>query len=140
MHVGGTLTVSAGIGLLVHTPGNFARELLVLRGRWNGFCREVGALVRCNVELRDMNLTVPATDEREVEVVASGLPLQHGAQLAIDVTLRSALTSFGTACTNARGKFTVALFVRVLLRPCQPYHGTQGMDCHGGSQRDGSRF
>ena len=46
---------------------------------------------------------VPAMDEREVEVVASGLPLQHGAQLAIDVTLRSALTSFGTACTNAAG-------------------------------------
>ena len=34
MHVGGTLTASAGIGLPVNTPGNFARELLVLRGRW----------------------------------------------------------------------------------------------------------
>ena len=67
--------------------------------------REVEALVRRNV-MRDMNVTVPATDEREVEVVASGLPLQHGAQLAIDVTLRSALTSHGTACTactNAAG-------------------------------------
>ena len=56
-------------------------------------CREAGALVRCNVKLRDMNVTVPATDEREVEEVASGLLLQHGAQLA----------SFGTACTNAVG-------------------------------------
>ena len=71
-------------------------------------CREAGALVRCNVKLRDMNVTVPATDEREVEVVASELPLQHGAQLAIDVTLRSAPTSFGTACTNAAGA-TVAV-------------------------------
>ena len=35
-------------------------------------CREAGALVRCSVEVRDMNVTVPATDEREVEVVASG--------------------------------------------------------------------
>ena len=66
-------------------------------------CREAGALVRCNVKLRDMNVMVPAMDEREVEVVASGLLLQHGAQLAIDVTLRSALTSFGIACTNAVG-------------------------------------
>ena len=41
-------------------------------------CREVGALVRCNIQLGDMNLTVPATDEREMKVVASGLPLQHG--------------------------------------------------------------
>ena len=29
-------------------------------------CREAGALVRCSVEVRDMNVTVPATDEREV--------------------------------------------------------------------------
>ena len=29
----------------------------------------------------------------------------------------------------------MALFSRVLLRSCQPYHGTQGMDCYGGPQR-----
>ena len=58
-------------------------------------CREAGARVRCNVKLRDMNITTPATDEREVEVVASGLPLQHGAQLAIDS--RSAAHSPPTA-------------------------------------------
>ena len=39
-----------------------------------------------------------------------------------------------------RGSFSVALFARDLLRPCQPYHGTQGMDCYGGSPTDGSRF
>ena len=49
-------------------------------------CREAGAVVRTNVLLRDMNITVSARDERKVEVLASGLPLNHGAQLAVDVT------------------------------------------------------
>ena len=38
-------------------------------------CREAGATVRTNTLLRDMNLCVPA-----------GLPLHHGAQLAVDIT------------------------------------------------------
>ena len=38
--------------------------------------------------------------EREVEVLASGLPLQHGSQLAVDVTLRCALTACGRARPN----------------------------------------
>ena len=53
-------------------------------------CREAGAVVRTNVLLRDMNITVSVLDERRVDVLASGLPLNRGAQLAIDVTLRSA--------------------------------------------------
>ena len=64
-------------------------------------CREAGAVVRCNVKLREMNVTVAANDELEVEVLASGLPLEHGAQLAVDVTLRSAVTASGRACPNA---------------------------------------
>ena len=36
----------------------------------------------------------------EIEVVASGLRLRHGAQLVVDVTLRTATTSCGVACTN----------------------------------------
>ena len=43
----------------------------------------------------DMNIAVPADDARAVEVLASGLPLFHGAQLAVDITLRSALTATG---------------------------------------------
>ena len=43
-----------------------------------------------------MNVTVPATDEREVEVVASGLPLQHGGP-AGDRTSHSAVHSLLTA-------------------------------------------
>ena len=57
--------------------------------------------MRQNVMLREMNVTVSALDERRVEVLASGLPLNHGAQLAIDVTLRSALTAGGAPRTNA---------------------------------------
>ena len=36
-------------------------------------CREAGATVRVNVKLRDMNVAVSALDEREVEMLASGL-------------------------------------------------------------------
>ena len=64
-------------------------------------CREAGASVRCNTKLRDMNVAVSAMDERSIEVLASGLPLFHGAQLAIDVTLRSPLTAQGMACAGA---------------------------------------
>ena len=64
-------------------------------------CREAGASVRINTKLRDMNLSVPATDERAIEVLASGLPMNHGAQMAVDITMRSAVTSCGRARPNA---------------------------------------
>ena len=57
--------------------------------------------VRLNAKLRDMNIDVPATDERAIEVLASGLELNHGAQLAVDITVRSAVTACGRACPNA---------------------------------------
>ena len=62
--------------------------------------QEAGATVRCNTKFRDMNVHVPAQDERAIEVLAS-LPLHHGAQLVVDITLRSALTAQGRACPNA---------------------------------------
>ena len=34
-----------------------------------------------------MNIDVPIADARQIEVVANGLPLWHGAQLAVDTTL-----------------------------------------------------
>ena len=58
-------------------------------------------MVRTNVMLRDMNITVSARDEWKVEVLASGLPLNNGAQLAVDVTLPSALKACGAPATNA---------------------------------------
>ena len=51
---------------------------------------EAGATVRFNCLLREMNVAVRAEDERRIEVLASGLPLFHGAQLALDITLRGA--------------------------------------------------
>ena len=33
-----------------------------------------------------MNVCVPANDQRAIEVFASGLPLHHGAQFAVDIT------------------------------------------------------
>ena len=63
-------------------------------------CREAGATVTRNVKLRDLNVQVPATDEREIEVVAAGLSIHHGAQLAVDITLRSAVTSVWCTSDN----------------------------------------
>ena len=63
-------------------------------------CREAGAVVKTNVLLRDMNVGVGAGDGRQLEVLAQGLPCYAGAQLAVDVTLRSSLT----ACGEARGR------------------------------------
>ena len=76
-------------------------------------CREAGATVRCNAKLCDMNLAVSANDDTAIEVLASGLPLFFGAQLAVDITVRCALAADGTAqpgaarvdgavCTRAR--------------------------------------
>ena len=50
-------------------------------------CREAGARVARNVFLANMNIDVPIEDARQIEVVANGLPLWHGAQLAVDTTL-----------------------------------------------------
>ena len=46
-------------------------------------------------------MTVPVEDERAIEVLASGLPMLHGAQLAVDITLRSATSSDGWPQPNA---------------------------------------
>ena len=63
-------------------------------------CREAGATVRLNAILWDMNINVPAADEWAIEVLASGLEMNHGAQLAVDITVRSAVTSCGRARLN----------------------------------------
>ena len=60
-----------------------------------------------------MNLVVAANDNRAIQVLASGLPLFFGAQLAVDITVRCTLAADGTAqpgaarvdgavCTRAR--------------------------------------
>ena len=59
-------------------------------------CREAGARVSTNVMMRDMDpLPQDHTDTRRLEVVADGLPLHRGAQLAIDTTMVSPLRRNG---------------------------------------------
>ena len=61
-------------------------------------CREAGARVRTNTFVRDLDLAgVNVLDGRRLEVVADGLTLWHGAQLAKDTTLVSPLQRDGTA-------------------------------------------
>ena len=53
-------------------------------------CREAGARVSTNIRDQDLDLLPGGRlDDRRLWVVADGLPLFHGAQLAIDVTLVS---------------------------------------------------
>ena len=58
-------------------------------------CQEAGARVGRNVALSAMNLDAPIHDTRRIEVVCNGLPLWHGAQLAVDATLVSPLSRDG---------------------------------------------
>ena len=44
-----------------------------------------------------MNVDVPVADARRIEVVANGLLLWHGPQLALDATIVSPLTLLGEA-------------------------------------------
>ena len=63
--------------------------------------REAGACVRQNVFLGDTNVNVPAQDSRQIEVLAQGLPCHGGIQLAVDITLRSAVSCAGEAHPHA---------------------------------------
>ena len=55
-------------------------------------CREAGARVATNVFVRDMDLaTFNALDGRRLEIVADGLTLWRGAQLAVDTAMVSPL-------------------------------------------------
>ena len=60
--------------------------------------------VSANVRVQDMDLAAPnQLDNRRIEVVVDGLPLFHGAQLAVDTTLVSPLRRDGTPhprCAN----------------------------------------
>ena len=73
-------------------------------------CREGGARVTTNMFVRDMDLAAHnALDNRRLEVVADGLTLWRGAQLAIDTTLVSPLRRDGTARARAANHDGAAL-------------------------------
>ena len=79
------------------TSGFLASRALPLEHAVARVCREAGAQVARNVRVSDMNIDVPVSDARRIEVVANGLPLWHGAQLAIDATVVSPVTRTGSA-------------------------------------------
>ena len=56
-------------------------------------CREAAATVTTHTLARDLNVGSALSDARRIEVVANGLPVFGGAQLAVDATHVSALTS-----------------------------------------------
>ena len=59
-------------------------------------CREAGARVTMRTRITDLNIPAPCRlDERRIEVIANGLPLWNGVQLAVDTTLVAPLTSTG---------------------------------------------
>ena len=63
--------------------------------------REAGARVHMHVPLAHMNLDPPPADGRAIEILAQGLPLWHGAQLAVDATLVSPVGRDGAAHPHA---------------------------------------
>ena len=73
--------------------------------------------MRTNTKLRDMNIAVSATNERAIEVLASGHPMRRGAQLAVDITMRSALTADGVA--TLRGAHTDGVALARLMHSCR---------------------
>ena len=73
-------------------------------------CKEAGARVVPNMLVRNMDLAVPqAGDARRLKVVADGLPLWGGVQLAVDTTLVSALRGDGNPRRGAATRDGAAL-------------------------------
>ena len=82
-----------------------------------------------NVLVRDLDLgVVDRLDARRLEIVADGLPLFGGAQLAIDTTLVSAIQQDGTPRRGAATRNGVALLEarRKNARTCPELTGQGG--------------
>ena len=77
------------------TSGVLASRALPLERAIARVCQEAGARVGRNVALAAMNIDAPVHDARRIEVVCNGLPIWHGAQLAVDATLVSPVTRDG---------------------------------------------
>ena len=94
------------------TVGVLGRRGFTLESAAARVCREAGARVSENVLVRDLDILAPdAADERRLEVIADGLPLFHGAQLAIDTTMVSPLGRDGAPhpqCANVDGAAMLA--------------------------------
>ena len=64
--------------------------------------KEAGAAVTLNVNVKDLNVDPARQDDRRIEVIASGLPLWGGGQLAVDTTLVSPLAAAAAAAGGWR--------------------------------------
>ena len=71
--------------------GRIKRRALPVEKAWARVFREAGGRVREEVQLKDTTLNVPPTDQRRLEVVATGLPLYRGVPLGVDATVVSPL-------------------------------------------------
>ena len=82
--------------------GVLGRRGFALESAAGRVCREAGARVATNQFVRDPVLGVPnANDNQRLEVVADGLPLFGGVQLAVDTTLVSAVRGDGEPVPGA---------------------------------------
>ncbi|OLP88685.1 hypothetical protein AK812_SmicGene29924 [Symbiodinium microadriaticum] len=71
------------------TSGILASRAVPIERAIARVCQEAGARFGRNVALAAMNLDVPIHDGRRIKFLYNGLPLWHGAQLAVDATLVS---------------------------------------------------
>ena len=92
-------------------------------------CQEAGVRVDRIVRLADMNMDVPVSEDRRVEVVANGLALWHGLQQAVDATIVSPVTRAGGAQPRADVQPEKALDAAARRKRCQ----TRRVCAHPGS-------
>ena len=106
-------SVFVRLGVAVHAFGHhrsacavsgvLGRRGFALESAAARICREAGGRVTLNVRVNDLDLPPRgAQDQRRLEVVADGLPLFHGAQLAIDTTMVSTEREGGWCSSCAR--------------------------------------
>ena len=84
---GGELDILGDHRAACATAGVLVRRAVPVERVVARICRGAGGRVATDVFLRELNLGLPITDARRLEVVANGLPSFHGAQVAVDVTL-----------------------------------------------------
>ena len=82
--------------------GRLKSRSVPLERIWKRILREAGARVRENVLLRDTGLPhIDPADGRKIEIVATGLPIEHGIPIAIDCTMVSPLHTDGSPWPHA---------------------------------------
>ena len=80
-----------------------------LEKAWARILREAGARVKENFAIRDAGIAdIDPRDGRRVEVVASGLPVEHGVPVAVDATLISPLRGDGVPHGRAAAQIAAA--------------------------------